>query len=148
MKDVKDSEIAKKMKISKIIKYQTSDGQIFIGGENREHAFSHERSIQESLSSMKVEEDALDILKIYLKGDLRSLAKGMIREKDHDQHRLLSYIYDEDFRELVDVLFEEAICPGDIDDFDDLVRMIGGTIDQFGGLQCLHKFYDLYKKIK
>ena len=119
------------MKTVKITKYVTSDGKEFIGSKSKPRASEHERYLKNNLADHNHN---------------LNLAKIMDEEKIYDgweDEDVLSDNVDieQEFGDLADTLFADAVCSNELQDFKDMSIMIRDVVDAFGGIKIIEKLH-------
>ena len=118
------------MKTSKIVKYTTTDGQEFIGSENRQKAILHEKYITDMTE--KYDRD-LAMLKIV----------NQLKVLDHVDREMIindsQYEYHEDqtIVDTIEELLDAAVCPSDLDGLEEMFSMITEIVSDLGGINVI-----------
>ena len=118
------------MKTSHVVKYTTSDGNEFIGSENRSQALEHERYLSGMVE--KYDKD-LAMLKIIKQQKIL----------DHVDRELIlndyQYEYDEhqNVRDTIEELLDAARCPSDLDGLQEMFEMIADIVADLGGVNVV-----------
>lgn len=133
------------LKKTKIIKYTTSDGKVFVGGDNKQKANNHEDQLQKYLNEYRYIKKVAHIIGIDDK--LKGVTEKKLMEVYDDPDGMDPELdMDTISNEIIDELFENAYCGRDCQDLEDMVDMVCGVIDDFGGIKSVSKLYDMHKK--
>ena len=126
------------LKKSKVVKYTTSDGTEFIGGNSKTEALEYENDFKKAKVLEKIDRDILTILS-------QTVPSFQI-PSDIEEGDIYNCEYPEDFHDLMNQLFEHSECPGDIEDFKEMVSILYNIINSFGGLNTIERLYKYAEK--
>ncbi len=133
------------LKKTNIVKYTTSDGRVFLGGDSKQKAQHHEEDLQRYLHDYRYIKRVADI--VGMDDKLKDLTeKGLLEEYNNcngaDPNQSLDAINDE----MIDELLNHAQGGCDCSDVEDMVGMICDIIDDFGGIVPVTLLYNMNKE--
>jgi hypothetical protein len=131
------------LKKTKITKYTTSDGKVFLGGDSKQKAQHHEEDLQKFLTDYRYMKRVADI--VGMEDKLEGITEKGLMDEYNDPNST-SFQLDEISDQMTDELLKNSYCATDCQDLEDLVDMVCGVIDDFGGIVAITLLYRMYKE--
>jgi hypothetical protein len=121
------------MRITRVKKYTCIDGEVFYG--DKKAAFEHERTMNDIYKQLEKEQQIEEILgRDVFKFETENIAEKIDIFYDG--------MFDTEVRDLIEELFNNSICPNDLDSLAEMAKMIHDVIKDFGGPEVIKNLYD------